>query len=181
MYNCAQHKTLYMTSVSVLCMLVMLLIMLPILPAARFFSSTSQSKSAKFWSTSPSIIQRAHMSDSDISRRTCCSKASRVGGQLALVPLICANKYFWHLSTVLCWQVLSYMGTTKCSIISRCLVEISSDRDSLIKVSITSRKAFYTSNTVGLPRPRNSNTVSHPSYAYQKLTALHTLSPSNSA
>lgn len=113
-------------------------------------------------------MQPAHISDCDIPRQTCFSKASRVGGQFSIAQSICVNKYLWHLATVLCGQVSSYMRSMKCSIISKSLVEISPDGNSLIKVSVISGKTFHGSHAVGLPRPKNCDTVSHPVNVYQK-------------
>ena len=146
------------------------------------WSCTNQPKSDKFSSASSSFIERVCMSDCDTPQRTCYTKASVVGGQLSIVLLICVNKHLQHLSTVLCGQVLSYMRTLKFWIISKSAVEISPDHDILIKVSVTSRKAFHAFHLIGLPRPRNCDTVSHPVHIYQKITTvLRTLSPTNFA
>ena len=132
------------------------------------WSSTNQPKSDKFSSASSSFMQRVYMSDCDTPRRTCYTKASVVGGKLSIVLFICVNKHLQHFSTVLCGQVLSYVRTLKCWIISKSAVEISPDHDSLIKVSVTSRKAFHAFHLIGLPRPRNCDTISHPVNTYQK-------------
>ena len=83
------------------------------------------------------LLQRVHMSGCDMPRGKCSSKASRAGGQLSIVQFICVNKYLRHLSALLCGQVLSYTRTSKCSIISKSSVEISLDRHSLVKISVS--------------------------------------------
>ena len=73
------------------------------------------------------------------------------------------------------------MRSTKFSIISESLAEISPDHDGLIKVSVSSEKVYHAFHAVGLPLLRNCDTVAHPVNAYQKIISLHTVSPNNSA
>ena len=141
MYNCHRNKALYRSSISVLCMLMMLLVMLSILVATRLYHLHTN-------------LNRV----SDIPRRTCCSRASLVGGKLSIVWFICVNKYLQHLLKILCRQVLSYLRTTKCSIISNSSVKISPYHDSLIKVFVTFKKPVMLS--IGLIRPRNYDILS---------------------
>ena len=168
------YKALSRSSNEIFCMHVMLLVMLSILAAACFHHSQSNSSLPSFDQLRQVSCNASIYLTVKSPKRTFFRKASCVGGPLFIRQFICVNKYLRHLSTVLCRQVLSYLRTTKCSIISEFSVEISPDRDSLI--SVTSEKAYHAFHAVDLPLLRNCDTASHPVKVYQKITAPDTLS-----
>lgn len=101
-----------------------------------------------------------------------------LGWQLSAIGFIYVNKYLQHFSVLSCRQVLLHKRKMKCSIIAMFLVLI---LYYLVKASAILGNIFHSLCAVGLPQPRSCNRISYQVNVYQKINALHTLSPNISA
>lgn len=102
-----------------------------------------------------------------------------LGWQLSTIGFIYVNKYLQHFSMLSCRQVLLHKRKLKCSI-----YVFSCDFSHFVLFSegiCHLGNIFHSFHAVGLPQPRICDRVSYPVNVYQKITALHTLSPSISA
>ena len=101
-----------------------------------------------------------------------------LGWQLSAIGFIYVNKYLRHFSVLSCRQVLLHKRKMKCSTIAMFLVLI---LYYLVKASAILGNIFHSFCAVGLPQPRSCDRISYQVNVYQKINALHTLSPNISA
>ena len=104
-----------------------------------------------------------------------------LGWQLSTIGFIYVNKYLQHFSMLSCRHVLLHKRKMKCSIIAMFLVVIFLILHYLVKASAILGNIFHSFRAVGLPQPRSCDRISYPVNVYQKINALHTLSPNISA
>ena len=96
-----------------------------------------------------------------------------VGGHWSIVWFNLESKYFRQPFTHVWVHEASYMRTTKFSLILVLDTESFDTHKSLINVSVVSRNLPQVFHAVFFPFPRNWDTASQPTKAYQKSTVFH--------